>query len=163
MENLQIWKLVTLGVAIVPLFKSNPEVDIPLYIADLNLVINSEESNPALSARIVGNCLKALANASTANDFLPSTFCAAVSTAFDIIISAHPPPNTVLVSLVVCDKTDNASCNERSASSKTCSVAPLKTIVHASPAAQPENLVITSSPMITSSIDLHEPNLTNSG
>ena len=48
-----------------------------------------------------------------------------------------PPPNTVAVSLTVCDSTHRASCKERSASSKICCVAPRRTMVHASPSFTP--------------------------
>ena len=48
-----------------------------------------------------------------------------------------PPPNTVRVSFTVWDITQRASCNERSASSRICWVAPRSTIEHASPRATP--------------------------
>lgn len=86
-------------------------------------------------------CLKALEKLSTARAFLPLMVLTASSTALLINISAQPPPKTVRVSLTVCDRTESASCSDRSASSTICVVAPRRTTVHASPAATPENLM----------------------
>lgn len=72
---------------------------------------------------------------------LPGVLAANSETAFAINISEHPPPYTILVSLTVCVKTHKASCNDRSASSKICRVAPRRTIVQASPSETPENLI----------------------
>jgi len=98
-----------------------------------------------------------------ANAFLPGVIAANSSTAFDIRTSEQPPPKTVLVSFTVWLKTHKASWIERSASSKIWLVAPRKTIVHASPAATPENLISLSSPIIISSIRSQWPSLTSSG
>ena len=56
-------------------------------------------------------------------------------------IYALPPPYTILISLTVRDNTHKASCNDRSASSKICCVAPRMTMLQASPKATPENLI----------------------
>ena len=60
---------------------------------------------------------------------------------FSSSIYALPPPYTILVSLTVRDNTHKASCNDRSASSKICCVAPRMTMLQASPKATPENLI----------------------
>ena len=87
---------------------------------------------PPFSAIIIGNYLNALENDSIANAYLPLTFLAAYSIAFAIWISELPPPYMTLKFLTVLIKTHKASCNDLSASSKTCLLLPLKTIVHAS-------------------------------
>lgn len=105
--------------------------------------------------------LNALANEVIAADSLPGVLSASCETALAISISDAPtkhndfslqyivpelrfyriivpPPYTVRGSLTVCVRTHRASCNERSASSRICFVAPLMTIVQASFIAQPE-------------------------
>jgi hypothetical protein len=123
----------------------------------------SPESKPALSQIIDGMRLNALAKHSIASERFPGVFSASCSTALDMIISAHPPPQITRESLTAVFNTHNASCRERSASAKICVDAPLKTIVHASPFATPENLIKRSSPIIISSIKSHSPNFADSG
>ena len=113
----------------------------PSQCAALNLVTRSLESNPALSAKITGIALNDFANASVAIALFPLTLLAASSTAQDMSISEHPPPSTVRVSLTVCERTERASCKDRSASSTIWFVDPRRTTVQASPAATPENLM----------------------
>ena len=60
---------------------------------------------------------------------------------FSSSIYSLPPPYTILVSLTVRDNTHKASCNDHSASSKICCVAPRMTMLQASPKATPENLI----------------------
>mmetsp|Transcript_17 Transcript_17/g.59 ORF Transcript_17/g.59 Transcript_17/m.59 type:complete len:223 (+) Transcript_17:184-852(+) len=129
----------------------------------LNCETISPESKPALSQIIDGMHLNALAKHSIASERFPGVFSASCSTALDMIISAHPPPQITRESLTAVFNTHNASCRERSASAKICVDAPLKTIVHASPFATPENLIKRSSPIIISSIKSHSPNFADSG
>lgn len=90
-------------------------------------------SSPALSQIIVGSCISARANASTAKLILPSTFNDSLNTALAIKVSAAPAPGIVRASLTWTVKTHSASWIERSASSKICWVEPRKTTEQASP------------------------------
>jgi hypothetical protein len=58
----------------------------------------------------------------------PLTVLAYLSTAAAILISELPPPNKTREFLIVLTKTQIASWNERSASSKICLDDPLKTL-----------------------------------
>ena len=105
----------------------------------LSCDISSELSYPALSAIIIGSCLKARANASIAMDSFPGVWAASSWTALAISISeapvcvcvctcdilimidhtsltpserhhtSSPPPYTILVSFTVCCSTHKAS------------------------------------------------------
>jgi len=79
-----------------PLNIFNPAWLSPLWIALLKFYTNSALSYPALSAIIVGSCLRALAYDSIARACFPLTDLANSSTANDILISEFPPPYTTL-------------------------------------------------------------------
>lgn len=64
-------------------------------------IIQFQTILPPLSARMVGSCLKALANASMAKACFPLVDLARVSQAMDILISVCPPPYTTLLLLTV--------------------------------------------------------------
>uniref|UniRef100_A0A6B0V1C8 Putative secreted protein n=1 Tax=Ixodes ricinus TaxID=34613 RepID=A0A6B0V1C8_IXORI len=140
-----------------------PAVFFPSEWAALSSDTSWALSKPALSAMIVGICLRALANPSMARDSFPGVDSASFDTADAISISELPPPNTTRLSFTTCERTQRASWSERSASSRICWVAPRSTMVQASPRGTPENLSSLSSPIITSSIRSHVPSRTSSG
>mmetsp|Transcript_43568 Transcript_43568/g.100360 ORF Transcript_43568/g.100360 Transcript_43568/m.100360 type:complete len:223 (-) Transcript_43568:961-1629(-) len=143
--------------------KSRPQLLCPLACAARSLPSKSAESRPPLSAMIAGICCNAFAKCSMAMLSFPDTFPICSSTAADISISMAPPPWTTLVSVTVWYNTAKASCNDRSASSKTWVDAPLRTMAQASPCTQPENLITLSSPIIISSILSQKPSCALSG
>merc|ERR1719203_2204364 len=63
-----------------------------------SLVTISAASKPALSAKILGICVNALAKASMASASLPFVFAASRDTACAISNSQQPPPSTTLLS-----------------------------------------------------------------
>jgi hypothetical protein len=83
-----------------------------------------QPTKPDVNIFTVGMPRRARAKASTAIASFPDTLLLISSTATDMSISEHPPPNTVRVSLTVCDNTHKASWSDRSASSKMCCDAP---------------------------------------
>lgn len=79
-----------------PVNMFNPASLFPLAISLLKFYTISALSYPALSAIMVGSCFKALAKASIARAYLPSTVLASSSTARLILISILPPPYITL-------------------------------------------------------------------
>mmetsp|Transcript_9878 Transcript_9878/g.17200 ORF Transcript_9878/g.17200 Transcript_9878/m.17200 type:complete len:238 (+) Transcript_9878:788-1501(+) len=140
-----------------PRCMSSPAVVLWFACAARSWVTSSEASKPPLSAMMVGSCRRARAYASMASAFFPAVSWASWSTAWAHSISLAPPPYTIRVSFTAVSSTHRASCRLRSASSRTCWLAPRSTIVHASPAATPEKRMSLSSPMMTSSMSLQCP------
>mmetsp|Transcript_14826 Transcript_14826/g.39379 ORF Transcript_14826/g.39379 Transcript_14826/m.39379 type:complete len:223 (-) Transcript_14826:657-1325(-) len=149
--------------AVPPTLNDRPVVCSPRACAARRLPTISCESKPALSARMHGICINALAKASMATLSLPSTFFISSMMWVAMAISMAPPPWTTRVSVMVWNRTASASWRERSASSRMWLDAPRSTIVHASPSWQPENLITLSSPIMISSILLQNPSLVSSG
>mmetsp|Transcript_2277 Transcript_2277/g.8764 ORF Transcript_2277/g.8764 Transcript_2277/m.8764 type:complete len:235 (+) Transcript_2277:1530-2234(+) len=146
-----------------PVRMSIPALVSPLPCDALSCEIISEESRPAFSQIIVGMARNAFANPSMASARFPGVRLASSSTALLMIISGHPPPYTIRLSLTVAVNTQSASCSDRSASPSTCEDAPRNTIVHASPFATPLNLISLSSPIMISSTKSHVPNTLPAG
>mmetsp|Transcript_16647 Transcript_16647/g.42504 ORF Transcript_16647/g.42504 Transcript_16647/m.42504 type:complete len:224 (+) Transcript_16647:409-1080(+) len=146
-----------------PFSMSRPQLVSPAWCLTRSLAMRSAASWPPLVAMISGSPRSPRAKASIASACFPGTLSAASSIAFAIDISHAPPPGSTLVWTTVCERTQSASCSERSASSRMCSLAPRSTMEQASALGQPPKRMSLSSPIMISSMVSACPSVTSSG